>query len=266
MHEPLASVYGVCMPTIDNKHEEFSFQISIPRIDVDLVTQLQLGCLQPVQPPDWQYRWLAHILLKKICNLSPLLFKIAIWLYLMWMKDQSVWVRHFFWGLTEHESYLQVCLVCLNGIMKHHLADSRPNLSRQYSQLLLILCCWSVSLETGALDAMLNKLKEEGIKFITDLEFMSWIMFCNTGRQAQRQMALLSDGEWGKLTWEGGGVIAITAALLGLQLLLWQRLPKKYWKQSRGEECTRHWTSNFTGNGSSRGYWQSPLRSSLLHR
>ena len=83
MHEPLASVYGVCMPTIDNKHEEFSFQISIPRIDVDLVTQLQLGCLQPVQPPDWQYRWLAHILLKKICNLSPLLFKIAIWLYLM---------------------------------------------------------------------------------------------------------------------------------------------------------------------------------------
>ena len=55
---------------IDDICEEFLFQISIPHIDVVLVTQLQLGCLLPLQQPELslQYRGLAHILLKKICN------------------------------------------------------------------------------------------------------------------------------------------------------------------------------------------------------
>ena len=55
---------------IDDICEEFLFQISIPHIHVVLVTQLQLGCLLPLQQPELslQYRGLAHILLKKICN------------------------------------------------------------------------------------------------------------------------------------------------------------------------------------------------------
>ena len=70
-----ASEYGVGKSTINNIHEEFSFQISIPRIHVVSVTQLQLGCLLSLQPPDRQYRVLAHISLKKICNLSQLLLQ-----------------------------------------------------------------------------------------------------------------------------------------------------------------------------------------------
>ena len=56
--------------------------------------------------------------------------------------------------------------------MKHHLADSRPNLSRQPTTSDLALWIRQCVLETRAPDAMLNKLKEEGIKSIKDLEFV----------------------------------------------------------------------------------------------
>ena len=45
----------------------------------------------------------------------------------MSMKDRS----DTFGGFTEHESHLQAFPMRLNCIMKHHLVDSRPNLSRQ---------------------------------------------------------------------------------------------------------------------------------------
>ena len=59
-----------------------------------------------------------------------------------------------------------------NCIMKHHLADSRPNLSRQPTTSDLVLLIRQHVLETGAPDAMHNKLKEEGIKSIKDLDFI----------------------------------------------------------------------------------------------
>ena len=55
--------------------------------------------------------------------------------------------------------------------MKHHLAYSHPNLSRQPTTSDLVLLIRQRVLETGASDAML-KLKEEGIKSIKDLEFI----------------------------------------------------------------------------------------------
>ena len=42
--------------TVDTICKEFSFQISIPRIHVVLMTLLQLGCLLPLQLPRLQYR------------------------------------------------------------------------------------------------------------------------------------------------------------------------------------------------------------------
>ena len=57
--------------------------------------------------------------------------------------------------------------------MKHHLTDSRPNLSRQPTISDLVVLIRQRVLETGAPDAMLNKLKAEGIKSIKDLEFIS---------------------------------------------------------------------------------------------
>ena len=56
--------------------------------------------------------------------------------------------------------------------MKHHLVHSRPNLSRQPTTSDLLLLIRHRVLEMGAPDAMLYKLKEEGIKFIKDLEFI----------------------------------------------------------------------------------------------
>ena len=56
--------------------------------------------------------------------------------------------------------------------MKHHLTDSCPNLSRQLTTCDLVLLIRQRVLETGAPDAMLNKLNEEGIKSIKDLEFI----------------------------------------------------------------------------------------------
>ena len=53
--------------------------------------------------------------------------------------------------------------------MKHHLADSRPNLSRQPTTFDRVLLIRQRVLETRAPDTMLNKLKEEGIKSIKDL-------------------------------------------------------------------------------------------------
>ena len=60
----------------------------------------------------------------------------------------------------------------LHCIMKHHLTDSCPNLSRQLTTCDLVLLIRQRVLETGAPDAMLNKLNEEGIKSIKDLEFI----------------------------------------------------------------------------------------------
>ena len=57
--------------------------------------------------------------------------------------------------------------------MKHHLADSRPNLSRQPTISDLVLRIRQSVLKTGAPDAMLNKPKEEGFKSIIDLGFVS---------------------------------------------------------------------------------------------
>ena len=56
--------------------------------------------------------------------------------------------------------------------MKHHLADSRPNLSRQQTTSDLVLRIRQRVLETEAPDAMLNQLKEEGFKSIKVLGFM----------------------------------------------------------------------------------------------
>ena len=61
----------------------------------------------------------------------------------------------------------------LNCIMKHHLADSRPILSRQPTTSDLVLLIRQRVLESGAPDAMLNKLKEESFKSIKDLGFVS---------------------------------------------------------------------------------------------
>ena len=61
----------------------------------------------------------------------------------------------------------------LNCIMKHHLADFGPNLSRQPTTSDLVLLIHQHVLKTGAPDAMLNKLKEKGIKSIKDLELVS---------------------------------------------------------------------------------------------
>ena len=68
-------------------------------------------------------------------------------------------------------------------------ASSRPNLRER--QLLQILRCslqirQSV-LESEVADAMLSNLKEEGIQSITDLEFISRIIFRYTGRRVQPQ-------------------------------------------------------------------------------
>ena len=60
----------------------------------------------------------------------------------------------------------------LNCIMKHHLADSHPNLSRHPTTSDLVLLIRQRVLETGTRDAMLNKLKEGGIKSIKDLKFI----------------------------------------------------------------------------------------------
>ena len=63
--------------------------------------------------------------------------------------------------------------------MKHHLTDSRPNLSRQPTTSDLVVLIRQSVLETGAPDAKLKKLKEEGIKIIIksiknlELEFIS---------------------------------------------------------------------------------------------
>ena len=58
--------------------------------------------------------------------------------------------------------------------MKHHLADSHSNLIRQPTTSDLVLLVRQRVLETGAPDAMINKLKEEGIKSIknSSLEFV----------------------------------------------------------------------------------------------
>ena len=48
----------------------------------------------------------------------------------------------------------------LNCIMKHHLADSHPNLSRHPTTSDLVLLIRQRVLEEGTRDAMLFKLKE----------------------------------------------------------------------------------------------------------
>ena len=152
----------------------------------------------------------------------------------MLMKDLSGTL----WGFTEHESHLQVCLMLLNCIMKHHLADFGPNLSRQPTTSDLVLLIHQHVLKTGAPDAMLNKLKEKGIKSIKDLELVSWISFLQY-LAPSATASVKGSAIWLSVRRVRGLGSQSYHCSLGLQLLLWQRLPKKYWKQSWGAECDR---------------------------
>ena len=136
--------------------------------------------------------------------------------------------KHLGTCLGHNRIHLPVCQVRLDYIMKPHLAPTWVD-----SQLLQILCCESVVLETEAADAILNNLNNESIKFIKVLELIVRIMFLRRRwSESEIDIVLPDDHVWTRGAREGSS--RSYQHRPEWLLLLWQRLPQKHRKPSWG--------------------------------